>query len=234
MDPFNPPQINNPQKRAADVQRAELERKSRDLYKIFNPTNQPFEVVLNAKISPEVWTIPAKEGNTYGELIVPNYVRVKYLEEMSQKIITIKSDRMVLEENEKRQSKGFDKMNLHTEQFSFENRNLKNLMSKREQIVRVLDGGLIKEYGIGSENNRPANDRQSKEEFEIAPEVLNGSPKIEPAESPKQPLNDPFDYPAMQDQTMIEEEDDNGIRCGICGKEFKAEIGLSGHMRSHK
>ena len=220
-------------KRNADIQRVELERKSRDLYKVFNPTNQPYEVILNAKISPEVWTIPAKERDRNGEAIVPNYVRIKYLEEMSQKIITVKSDRAIIEENEKRLQRGFPKMDLHTEQPRLENRNLKSLMGKREQIVRILDGGLVKEYGLRGQTQQPTDRKQHISEFDPGIDVLGGKPTITPT-----PPAD-IDENAPQQATMTQNQTDEpkvatSLVCDVCGKECASDFGLQSHRRSHK
>lgn len=170
-------------RKSADIQRAELERKKRDLYTVYNPTNQDQKVVLNAAISPEVWTIKAKD-----EAIVPLYVAVKYFEEMSQKIITIKSDKAVIEENEKRMAKGFPKMDLHTEQFRFEGRNLKNMMSKREQIVAILNRGLYQEYGVAGEKESNTDQRYRKDSFEAGIDLggTASSPQDAPRSSEKQ------------------------------------------------
>jgi len=220
-------------KRSADIQKAELERKSRDLFKVFNPTNQPYEVILNAKISPEVWTIPAKEGDRYGELTVPNYVRIKYIEEMVEKIITVKSDRAIIEENEKRQQRGFPKMDLHTEQYRFESRNLKNLMSKREQMAKILDGGLVKEYGLGGQTQQPTDKKQHLSEFDPGIDVLSGQPTTPPT-----PLTD-IDENALQQATMPQNQTDEpkvatSLVCDICGKECASDFGLQSHRRHHK
>ncbi len=148
-------------RKSADILRAELERKKRDLYTVYNPTNQDQKVLLNAAISPEIWTIKAKD-----EAIVPWYVAEKYFEEMSQKIITTKSDRAVIEENEKRMAKGFPKMDLHTEQFRFEGRNLKNMMGKRDQIVAILNRGLYQEYGVTGDKDANIDQKYKKETFD--------------------------------------------------------------------
>jgi len=182
MDP-----ITQKTRKSADIQKAELERRSRDLWKVYNPTNQDFEVVLNASVSPEVWPIKAKE-----EAIVPYYVAQKYWDEMSDKIIINKSDKMVLEENEKRMSKGFPKMNLHTEQFQVESRNLKNLMGKRDRIVAVLNRGLYKEYGLPESNRITEVDkRASKEQFN-AGEVFD-------EEESQKPTSDNLEVPEREE-----------------------------------
>ncbi len=137
-------------KKAEDIQRAELERKKRDLYKVFNPTDQDFKVILNKKINPEEWTIRSKK-----EAIVPWYVAFMYGNKMSDKIIYAKSDGAVIAENEKRLKKGFGAMDLHTEQFRFESKILKNMMGKKKELFKILIVGLHKEYGIGEEGTEP-------------------------------------------------------------------------------
>jgi|SRR3990167_2929514 len=185
-------------RRSRDIQQAELERRKRDLYKVFNPTNQDHQVTLNAAISPEVWVIKSKE-----EAIVPNYVRVKYFVEMTDKIIYSKSDKAVIAENEKRMSKGFDKMNLHTEQMRFESRNLKNLMGKREKIVAVLDRGLYKEYGIG-DTVTPIDKRRKREDFDPG-DVFNDDNVASPT-SHNAPQNDSVETKATPIPLTHEEQ----------------------------
>lgn len=212
-------------KRTEDIVRAELERKSRDLYKIFNPTNQDFEVMLNIKISPEVWTVPAKEGSQYGELIAPWYVADKYFEEMSQKIITAKSDRAVVDENDKREAKGLDKMDLHTAQPRFENRNLLSLTSKRDQVIKILNGGLVKEYGIGSQVPQQADRREKVAQFDPG-DVLGDNPPLKEESTPEAPIM-PLNQP-------VEDIKDDTLTCDVCGKVVSTPLALAGHKRSHK
>ena len=133
-----------PPSKTEDIRRAEAERKSKDLWTVFNPTNQDMEVLLNVRVSPERWTIPANK-----EEIVPAYVADMYADKMSDQIIYNKSDKAVIEENEKRLAKGFNKMDIHTEQARFESRNLKTMMSKRDKLRAILIVGLYKEYGVG-------------------------------------------------------------------------------------
>lgn len=148
-------------KKTEDIQKAELERKKRDLYRVYNPTNQDYQVMLNIKISPEVWTIKAKS-----EEILPAYAANKYLNEMANKIIYNKSDKAIIEENEKRITKGFSKMDLHTEQARFEGRNLKNLMSKKNKIIAILNRGLYKEYGVGDQKVQEIAKEEQRKTFD--------------------------------------------------------------------
>ncbi len=137
-------------KKAEDVLRAELERKKRDLYKVFNPTNQDMKIVLNKKINPEEWTIRAKKVE-----IVPWYVANRYAHRIADKIIYAKADGAVIKENQKRMKKGFASMDLHTEQFRFESKILKGLQGKKKDLFKILIVGLHKEYGIGEKGEEP-------------------------------------------------------------------------------
>ena len=190
-------------KKTEDILRAERERQSRDLWKVYNPTNQDFSVVLNAKISPEVWTIHSKT-----EEIVPMYVMKMYFRKMSDLIIYSKTDKAIGEEKEKRMAKGFAAMNLHTEQFRFESQKLKTMMTKKDKLKLILVKGLYKEYGIGESQSYQKNiDRRSfatESEVDVAlgsrvhpkveekPEIaISEAPKAE--EMPKQPKKTPYE-----------------------------------------
>lgn len=189
-------------RRSADILQAELERKKRDLYRVYNPTNQDFQVIFNAAISPEVWTIEAKQ-----EAIVPNYVRIKYLEEMTDKIIINKSDKLVLEENEKREARGFSKMDLHTEQFRLESKNLKILMGKRDQITKVLDRGLYKEYGV-ERMDQQIDRREQREAFDPGDVFAQAEKPVAP---PPPPPAQPVTEAAPVDTAQVIEEPDETI-----------------------
>lgn len=200
-----------PSRKSSDIRRAELERKSRNLYEVFNPTNQDHQVILNAAVSPEVWTIPSKSTS-----VVPWYVAEKYFEEMTQKIITAKSDKAIIEENEKRRAKGFPNMDLHTEQFRFENRNLKNMMGKREQIVKILNRGLYREYGVGGDEVRDTEmRRENKSTFDpglditgqpTAPVIPQVVPQVEEIPQVKEkPIKDSVKPAGRPSKQVIEE-----------------------------
>ncbi|KKN14464.1 hypothetical protein LCGC14_0995860 [marine sediment metagenome] len=174
-------------KKAEDIDRAERERKSRDLWKVYNPTNQDFVVRLNVKVSPELWTIHAKKQE-----IVPEYVAIKYCEEMSTKIIYDKSDKAVIEENEKRMAKGFDKMDLHTEQQRFESRNLKRMGTKKGQLRDILVIGLHREYGRGEIEDYQKNlDRRSFATDDSVSEALGVASEPKAPKKPVEPIVEP-------------------------------------------
>jgi len=190
-------------KRSEDIVKAELERKSRDLYKVFNPTNQDFIVELNKAVSPELWTIHA---NT--EEIVPMYVAVKYAEEMGDKIIYNKSDSAVIEENDKRLAKGFNKMDVHTEQARFESQRLKSMMSKRDKLQAVLIKGLYKEYGLPSET--PQNPDRSNFEVDSSVDTLLGVPsRPQAVKVAVEPIVEPQPEVGIVEKTPYEKKLDN-------------------------
>lgn len=179
MEPQQAPQG---QKKAAEALRAEMERRSKDSFKVYNPTNQDYQVVLNAAISPEIWTV-----ESHGEAIVPRYVREKYFEEMVKKIITARSDKAIIEENEKRMKAGFPKLDLHTEQYRLESRNLKIMQSKEDKILKILDRGLYKEYGVEKTGTHKIDDRDARANFKIdsaVDEVLGVAPIVPQVATP--------------------------------------------------
>lgn len=161
-------------RKSEDIAKAEAERRSKDLYKVYNPTTQDMQVVLNARVSPEYWTIHARK-----EEIVPWYVAEIYSEKMYDQIVYSKTEKLTIEENEKRMDKGFPKMDYHTEQMRMESRNLKNMSAKKDQIMKILIKGLYKEYGVndGTEAYNKEYDRQNIETESIVDEVLGLAPK---------------------------------------------------------
>ena len=173
-------------KKSEDIQRAELERKKRDLWRVYNPTNQNMIVVLNKKISPEEWTIKAKTVE-----IVPWYVALMYRSKMKDRIAYAKSDKKVMEENERRLAQGFNPMNVHTEQFRYESRILKTMLGKVDALDKILIVGLYKEYGVGDDSvSEPEDKRQMIQDMEVEDEVstlLGDAPKKKPVKAVKVP-----------------------------------------------
>ena len=168
-------------KKSEDIRKAELERKKRDLWKCYNPTNQNMVVVLNKKISPEEWTIKAKT-----EEIVPWYVLEMYRDKMKERIVYAKSDKKVIEENERRLEKGFNPMNVHTEQFRYESRILKSMLGKIDELDKILIVGLYKEYGVGDKDAPEGDKGQIAQTMEVEDEV-----SIALGDAPRKPVEQP-------------------------------------------
>ena len=217
-----------PISKSEDVRRAEAERKSKDLWTVFNPTNQDMDVVLNIRVSPEKWTIPANK-----EEIVPRYVADMYAEKMGDLIIYTKSDKKVIEENEKRLAKGFNKMDIHTEQARLESRNLKTMMGKRDQLRAILIVGLYKEYGVG--DGTEAFDKEfERQNLKVdssvddalgttSPDVPADPPPSTPAVEPEKPVKTEPDKPASAPQPTRAELDVKAKKLGIDTSKMKTK-----------
>lgn len=162
----------------------ELERKKRNLHKVYNPTNHDFKVVFNAAVSPETWIIRAHE-----EEIVPEYVCKKYLKEMSNQILQTQSKEKIDKENERRTNAGMQPMNLHSEQPMFESKTYKITEDQYVQMMAQLYRGLHKEYGLDvSPDQSPLIQGSSKPAFESAlQKIFNGDLPVEsePKTAPK-------------------------------------------------
>jgi len=143
---------------------AEIERRKHNLHKIFNPTDTDHKVKFNMAVSPEIWTVKA-----HSEEIVPEYVCIKYLKEMSDLIIFTQSDEKTKKENDRRMSAGLQPMNLYDEQFRFESRSLKITEDQYVQMMAQLYRGLYKEYGIdATPETEPVLQGSSKPAFDTA------------------------------------------------------------------
>jgi len=174
---------------------AELERKKQNLHTVYNPTDTDYKIVLNAAVSPEVWTIKA-----HSEEIVPEYVVKKYLKEMSQLLIVSQSDDKVKRENERRANAGLQPMNLYDEQFRFESRSLKLTEDQTVKMMAQLYRGLYKEYGLDpTPEISPLMKQSNKPSFETAiNKIFNG-------EYEKEEISVPTNSPNPPQQTIKEE-----------------------------
>jgi hypothetical protein len=164
---------------------AELERRSHNLHKVFNPTDADFKIVFNAAVSPEVWTIEANS-----EKIVPEYVCIKYLKKMSEKMTFLQSENKTKAENERRTSAGLQPMNLYDEQFRFESKSLKITQEEYVKMMGLLYRGLYQEYGLDSTPDvNPLVNTSSKPAFDSALEqIFSQTPENnEPETSPEPP-----------------------------------------------
>ena len=162
-------------------QHAEAERKKNDLHKVYNPTSQGHKVRFNMAVAPQIWTIKA-----HSEEIVPLFVCIKYLREMSTKIIYTKSDSKTKKENLRRQKAGLQPMRLYDERFRYESLSLKITKDQYVKMMAQLYRGLYKEYGIEAEPEAsPVAPGPSKPAFESAlDEIFEGKHEKEVVETP--------------------------------------------------
>lgn len=152
MDP-NEEQLTKSQK--DEALKRELFRKSLDECKVYNKTSEDYTVY---------WDKFPHNVSANGEAVFPRYIANKYMKEMTDKLLTFKSDENVRLENERRVKKGMALMDKHTEQPAFEANFAINKPELREPILRTLWGGVIKEYGkdmpLGARQEAPATSDQ--------------------------------------------------------------------------
>ena len=116
----------------------EMLRKSLDRCKVLNPTSEDYTVYWDK--FPHL--VPAN-----GEAVFPRYIAQKYLKEMTDKLLTFRSDENVRMENERRIKKGMALMDKHTEQPAFESKFAINQPELRKPVIVTLWGGVVEEYG---------------------------------------------------------------------------------------
>ncbi len=140
----------------------ELLRRSLDECKVFNPTSEDY--VLMWDNFPH--RIPAN-----GEAILVRYLCDRYMTEMTDKILTFRSDENVRMENERRVKKGMAIMDKHTEQPAFEMKFAINQPELRLPVLKTLWGGVVRLYGKdspieGTQAITPTSDRDLLAEIE--------------------------------------------------------------------
>lgn len=136
-------------------QMAEMEREAKDTWLVVNPTDQDFIVWWNkaGATGGERWTIPAKNknmGNGNGQRIVPMYIMLNYVDQMTKFIMIKASDEAVKAENQRRQDAGMAKMNKWEDQPVFESAPEYSLgnEAKKEEIAMTLVKGIVERYGM--------------------------------------------------------------------------------------
>jgi hypothetical protein len=123
----------------------ELQRKSQDVHRIFNPTDKDYNLSWDGYLH----KIPA---NSTADL--QTYLVDKYLREMTDKILRERQENAVKEENERRRSRGEKEMEKYQggEQPILEGKFAieKGVANPevRMQIYQELYMGIVKEYGI--------------------------------------------------------------------------------------
>jgi hypothetical protein len=118
----------------------EMERKSQDSIKIYNPTMSDFEFKWNGYL----WHCPAKikdEGFGMGCMIVPRYIASNYVRKMCDALITKESDKMLNEIKKKYTGTNWaqeeERQALRT-----------NNPTLIEKYTRILWKGKVRDYGM--------------------------------------------------------------------------------------
>lgn len=146
----------------------EMERKSNDRIRIYNPTDEDFAVWNNGL----KWIIPNKSrdvGYGDGQYVCPRYIANTYLTHMTDHILTKQMDEAADLENEKRREKGQPEMTKYAggdlERFQMSWRI--DDPAKRQPIMREIWLGVEEEYGIDEavEEQKVRDERPSDEKF---------------------------------------------------------------------
>lgn len=202
-----------------DARQAELQRRSNDLIRVYNPLNVDYVVEYDKANGGQKFRVPAKT-----EKVLVRYIAEKYMREMTQKMRTVKVDMSIKEENDRRASSGFPKMNKWDEEMIFSQPLLDMSPEKNKELLKLLYRGVESEFGVDGDYNQEQEMDNSKPAFEQALEelemenagILPGSEKDEVFEVEKEEKEKPI------------------FACDQCDFTTTAKIALAGHKRKHK
>ena len=80
----------------AEITKAELIRRSQDIIRVYNPTNENYVVEWDKALTNTQWIIPHKNSNQFGSGMgmrdVPYFIAIKYLAEMTKKCIYLEAE----------------------------------------------------------------------------------------------------------------------------------------------
>lgn len=139
----------------------ELERKSNDRIRIYNPTDQDFTIYYGGS----GFLVPSKNtdnGRGKGQSVVQRFIAVNYIKHMTDKILSKKTSEAVASENERRINSGMATMTVHTEQPEFELRYNINNPEARKEVIRQLWLGIEEEYGMDQPIIQPLEKRDNR------------------------------------------------------------------------
>ena len=146
----------------------ELERSSKDRIRVYNPTEQDFDVYNDGYR----WTVPAKNrdnGFGEGQQVFPRYLAVSFVQKLCDKIFMNDMDQAVKKENDRRVEKGLAKLNKWEEQAPFEieySQITEENKTKRKEMMMSMWLGIEEEYGADMIKEREQRPRpQSDDDF---------------------------------------------------------------------
>lgn len=213
---------------------AEIERRSQDLIRVYNPLEKDYIVKwdISSPAGPKLFRVKAKK-----EEVLIRHIAKKYIKEMVQKIVTSNADESVKKENERRIKSGMAKMDSHTEQPAFETPLLKINDGRYKEIIALLYVGIEREYGIDVEAETIEEKSESgKTAFESALEEVEKSKESQPPLNtvkvePRTKITDSTPEPEAQPPAS-----EGKYKCQHPGCDFStnATIALHGHKRTHR
>jgi hypothetical protein len=203
----------------------EMERRTNDLLRVYNPIEKDFVVKWDKKNGTKLFRVPAKT-----ESVHIRYIAEKYVREMYQQIITERTDKAVIEENERRVAKGFAEMLKYKEQQPFESRFYNPTDEDAKKIISILYVGIENEFGVDRE--APPDESGVREEKPVFNRALESvmEEKKTSVPTPQEPTTPPLTEVPDRQKT------EDGFKCDHPGCDFttKTRVALFGHKRSHQ
>lgn len=146
------------QPKRSELARRELERRSNDEIKIYNPTDRDYFI----RYSGYNWKVPAQK-----ELIVPRYIANHYIKHMTDALILQESDALV--EREKKKYRG-NFWPAEEERIALRTNNA----DLRKKYIKQLWLGIVRKFGmdeIPSEEQGKSEDRMTPQDEQILEEL---------------------------------------------------------------
>ncbi|HEC65809.1 MAG TPA: hypothetical protein ENI23_10965 [bacterium] len=225
-----------PQVKPKSTYQRELERRSNDLLRVYNPMEKDYVIEWDRKEGVKLFRILGKE-----EAVFVRYIAEKYVREMFDKIITKKADDAILKENQNRVSKGMAQMEKWKDQLAFESSFYTIDDVEAQRIIAVLYVGIDTEYGIDAEAQEEiVQEADTRPVFARALDtVQDQKDKNEPEVAPKPAVNELGDE--VVDYKKPLPKPSQGLKhttfkCNYpeCDYVGTAKIGLFQHKKSHR
>lgn len=130
---------------------AELERRSQDILRVFNPTDK--RIVVKWDIGsgvPKVFPVEAAKDGVPGEGLFPRYIAEKYIRERVSAEIRLGALKAVEDENKRRNKTGqklLDKT-VTGDQLEFESPHYNMNTERWLSIAKKYYGGVVTEFGL--------------------------------------------------------------------------------------
>lgn len=131
----------------------EMERKSQDIIRVYNPLEETFELKYDGYIH-------AFPGQSYSDY--PRYLCIRFMMQIIDKIMIRDADMAIKKENEERVKKGQKPMSYHEEQPVFEAPLLQN-PEKRKKLANDVWVGIVRSYGSRDVTQESADTRKRRE-----------------------------------------------------------------------
>lgn len=196
----------------------ELERRSNDILRVYNPTDEDYVVEYDRRGGVKLFRVTAKT-----ETSLIRYIAEKYLREMFRKMQNDKAKNAILEENKRRISKGMselDKTMKTNEQMAFEEKFYNLTDEEARKIMALLYVGVEQKFGV---------DEQAPQETERKDLKPTAQRAMESVMEEKGSIGTANGEP-------IQETEKEGFPCNYPGCDFvaKNELGLMSHKRTHR